>query len=311
MRVYAAAMIIAVASAGAVASQPAPPPPDAIVVIGEPLEKIRDESVAYVRELGIARGSQQAARWVTPICPRVAGIAEPMATKARDQIRAVARSVRAPLAPPGCKANLVVVLTSDPQGFVKMVAKKDSSKLGTKPRRAEREWLFGTAPARWWYDLGIQTRDRSPASSDAGTAVAAEADSSGGFAAQSKSELPGTASTAYSAQFSASRLSTPTVRAIRASTIVVNFEDAHRLGLEAVIDYAALVGLAEIRPGAAPDASILSLFDAGNVRRELSNRDIGFLTALYALPLDREANVQRAALVNIMTNGTGARSARN
>ena len=305
------ALILAVSAA--LASQPAitgsrDVANPTIVVTGDPLDKVRSESIAYVRELGVARGSQQAARWVTGICPRVAGITEPMAAKAREQIRAVARSVGAPLAPEGCKPNFVVVLTSDPQSFTKMVAKRDSSKMGVKPRRSDREWLFGTSPARWWYDLGIRDRDGNAASSDAGPRVAAEADAPGGVAAQSKSELPGNAEAVFTSQYSASRLSTASIRAIRASTVVVNFDDANRLGLEAVIDYAALVGLAEIRPGAAPDASILSLFDAGTVRRELSNRDIGFLTALYALPLDREANVQRTALVNIMTNGTGARS---
>ena len=48
---------------------------DPIVVTGERIEKARQESFAYVREIGVARGDEQVARWLSPICPKVVGIA--------------------------------------------------------------------------------------------------------------------------------------------------------------------------------------------------------------------------------------------
>ena len=119
-------------------------------------------------------------------------------------------------------------------------------------------------------------------------------------------ELPGATDTKTTNTYSGSLISTPTIRTISAATVVVNFAHASSLGLPAVIDHAALVGLAEIKLGPSPESSILSLFDDGSTRRELSNRDFAFLTALYRIPLDRKARVQRTALVNQMTGDNRA-----
>ena len=113
--------------------------------------------------------------------------------------------------------------------------------------------------------------------------------------------VPGATDTVGTHQYSASLIRTPTVRAISAATVVVDFQYARAYGLRAVIDHAALVGLAEIRPEAVPDNSILSLYTLDNARRELTGRDFSFLAGLYRIPMDREANLQRTALVNQMT----------
>ena len=272
-----------------------------IIVTGEPYKKARELSAAYVREVGIARGDQQAARWLTYICPNVVGIAEPQALEARERIRAIARKVGAPLAGEQCKPNLVVVFTDEPKSFMELVARRDRSKLAVSPRRSDRDFLFGEATVRWWYETAIKSKDDLPTQSDSGPhAVAMTAGPAG--TTSTSAEIPSTAGASASNQYSASLLSTPTVRAISAATVVINVTDAARFGLHPVIDLAALVSLAEIKPGAAPDTSILSLFDANSVRRELSNRDLAFLSALYRIRMDREANLQRSSLVNSMTS---------
>ena len=63
-----------------------------------------------------------------------------------------------------------------------------------------------------------------------------------------------------------------------------------------VVDYAAPVGLAEIRAGAAPRNSILSLFAANDSKR-LTGNDRAMLKGLYALHLTRKADQQRRVLI--------------
>lgn len=273
---------------------------DPIVVTGQTIRKERQESAAYVRELGIARGEEQAARWLTPICPKVVGVGQPHAADATQQIRDLIREIRGPLAPETCKANLVVAITSDPKAFMKTVVRKGRDKLAISPQRSNRDFLFGDAPARWWYDTGIKSRDMITSQSDLGPHVVAATDEKapGGAGA---AVVPGATDTVATNQYSASLISTPTVRAISAATVVVDFQYARAYGMRAVIDHAALVGLAEIRPEAVPDNSILSLYTLDNARRELTNRDYAFLAGLYRIQMDREANLQRTALVNQMT----------
>ena len=275
-------------------------PGDAIVVTGQTIRKAREESAAYVRELGVVRGEEQAARWLTPICPKVVGVGEPHAANATRQIRDLIREIRAPLAPDTCKANLVVAITSDPKAFMETVARKGRDKLAITPQRSGRDFLLGDAPARWWYDTSIKSRDNIASQSDLGPQVVAATDEKAPGGA-SAAVVPGATDTVGTHQYSASLIRTPTVRAISAATIVVDFQYARAYGLRAVIDHAALVGLAEIRPEAVPDNSILSLYTLDNARRELTGRDFSFLAGLYRIPMDREANLQRTALVNQMT----------
>jgi hypothetical protein len=72
---------------------------------------------------------------------------------------------------------------------------------------------------------------------------------------------------------------------------------ADGLPLSAVASFAAMVALAEIRPGAAPPDSVLGLFAGGAVLRSPTAWDVAFLRALYRLPLDRTAQRQRGRLV--------------
>jgi hypothetical protein len=291
--------VIAVIGCGLPASAPAQESNDPIVVTGESLEKARQESLLYLRGVGMVAGDRQVARWMIPVCPNVVGIPAAQAEPAVRQLRKIIAGVGAPLAAETCKANFVVVLSGDPKSFMAVVARRGQSKLKATPDRATKAWLFGDAKARWWYDTSIKSRDNLPAGADAGPHVVVTTDPRMGGA--NAAELPGSSDTKATNTYSGSLVSMPTIRAISAATVVVDFNQAARLGLTAVIDHAALVGLAEVKYGPSPESSILSLFDDGSTRRELSNRDYAFLTALYRIPMDRKARLQRTALINQMT----------
>jgi hypothetical protein len=78
-----------------------------------------------------------------------------------------------------------------------------------------------------------------------------------------------------------------------------------------VVDYAAFVGLAEVRARALPPLpSILNLFGtraegAGDPNHALTDWDRRFLVRLYTLPLNRLASAQRNQLVNALLDEDG------
>ncbi|AMU93990.1 hypothetical protein AOA14_05155 [Sphingopyxis terrae subsp. terrae NBRC 15098] len=92
-----------------------------------------------------------------------------------------------------------------------------------------------------------------------------------------------------------------TLRSIEGATIVIDVNDAEGATLRAVTDYAAFVALSGIRIRAEPQSqSILGLFDDRQGKRELTEWDKRFLTALYTIPHERKGRYQRGRLVGAL-----------
>jgi hypothetical protein len=271
-------------------------PDDPIIVTGSPAEA-RKQARSYVRALGVANGQQQAARWITGVCPRALGIEQDQARWVEDRVRTVGRAVRAPLAAKACDANLLVIFTKDADALVKRLGSRPPGRLGEPGSPAVRKLKTEQAPVRWWYNVGWGTSFGVPSSQD--TPPGAKfADYFG-----NEAPPPGNDRTAVLHNYSASLLSTRAVRGIYAATMVVDVTRTKGASLQSLADYAALVGLAEINFRAEPDNSILSLFKPQG-DQYLSDRDVSFLSGLYRITLDREASLHRQMLVNaIMRSG--------
>ena len=102
-------------------------------------------------------------------------------------------------------------------------------------------------------------------------------------------------------QYRSTLVGTQMVRALRVATVIIDVDDAEGQSLASVSDFAAMVGLAEVRPTDPPPAgSVLSLF-AKDGARELTPLDLRFPTTIYK-PLDRTALAHRGLLVRGLTN---------
>lgn len=262
----------------------AAPSSETINVIGRKSEEVRREAVDFVRSLGVA--AEPVARWVEPVCPEIKGIAPDIGARVERRIRAVAQQAGARLAKPGCQGNLVIVFAKQGEAIVRQVAARSPDML-KDVGPAHRDHLYNSAtPIRWWHVIQSRTKDGM---GDIGNDVPpfVRLDGPGG------PQLGGKVST----QFRSSFVSTQMVRVLRAATVIVDVDDAEGQALDSVIDFAALVGLAEIKPnGSPPPHSILSLFAPAGPK-ELTSLDGRFLSALYKLPLDRTAIVHRGLLV--------------
>ena len=262
---------------------------DEIVVTGELQEQVREKAQAYVKELGVAAGEQQAARWIDPVCPQAIGLGPDHAAIVEERMRRIVAEVGAPLAKRGCAGNLLIAFTDGPEQVLRRV-----TEAGRELSRADAKTLkTGEAPIRWWYNTEFRGRDGERASDVAAPWAV--------VGAPNYMPLPSGPSGNLS-PYNSSMISTQAVRAIHSATVIVDVERSTGAALSSVIDYAALVGLSEVMLGASPPESVLSLFQSGG-SRALTGRDRAFLTGLYQIPMDRRAGQQRRAIVQTMVKG--------
>ena len=285
--------IAAILWLAAAAAQPADR--ETIDVIGRKPEEVRKEAQEFVRRVGVA--DQPVARWVEPVCPDVQGLSAELGARVEARVRAVAEQAGIKLAKPGCKGNLMIAFAKQGEAVVKQVATRSPDML-KDVTPAHRAYLYdGKTPIRWWHVTQMRTKDGMR---DMGNDVPPFVALCGPGGAQ----LGGNVHTRYRSSIA----STQMVRVLRAATVIVDVDDAHGKPLDSVTDFAALVGLAEIRPSdPPPPASVLSLFATGGPQ-DLTPLDRTFLRTLYKLPLDRTAVAHRGLLVRGITGGDKLRS---
>ncbi|WP_085810455.1 hypothetical protein [Sphingomonas sp. TZW2008] len=270
------------------------PAADDILVVGAKAKERRERAVAHVRASGIARGQQPAARWVVPVCPKVSGVAPETATVVIERIRALARTVGAPLAQAPCTANAIVSFTDDAPAVVARVMARAPYQFKDVPMAARDALQHGEAPVRWWHIVKTGDADGVPPVTMQPSFVQIDG-GVGGYG------LP-MGEGGVQQRYKEGAISTQSTRAITGASVVIDVKRAgSRQDLRALGDYAALVTLAEFRPATPPPSeSILALFAADDPPEAATPSDVALLTQLYAIPLDREAKAHRRLLAKAL-----------
>ena len=301
----------AVAAAGlgltlVAAQSPPAPAPDQSITVGAllPEKAARDLAVRFVKATGVAAGETPAARWTQPVCPEVIGLEDIGKRAAEAKIRRVAAAVGADVAPEGCRRNIIVSFTSDGASLARAVVEREPWRIANFSPRAKSAVLTGSAPIRWLYSTETRARHGAAQTTSGNAAESGPATHAGSGAG---SAIGGDMPTLM--HYESSVLSTLTNRVLTSAIVIIDTDEAMGRRLDALAAYAALVALAEIRNAdAAPAGSILSLFESSAPPRDLTAQDLGFLRALYRLPLDRQAMQHRGQLVHGIT---GALTAQN
>jgi hypothetical protein len=254
---------------------PAPTQEDEIVVVGQRTEEaIR----AFVGELSAAnRSENQLARWDRRICPGVAGLRARYAQFVIDRMAQRALDVGLDVGEPGCRANILIVVSLDPDAVARELFENNRDAMGyfyqrgrrTMGRRALQAFVESDAPVRWWHVSRTVSRD--------GEAVGDT--SSGGAPVQ---RLTG----------NASRLSRTTRQDFGSAFVVVDARRLKGVGFDALADYVAMISLAQVDP--ATDTSsfdtILNVFAArpegAAAPTALTTWDIAYMRGLYAATRD-------------------------
>lgn len=301
----------AVAAAGlgfALVAAQSPPSadPGQSITVGAllPEKAARDLAVRFVKATGVAAGETPAARWTQPVCPEVIGLEDIGKRAAEAKIRRVAAAAGADVAPEGCRRNIIVSFTSDGASLARAVVEREPWRIANFTPRAKSAVLNGSAPIRWLYSTETRARHGAAQTTSGNAAESGPATHAGSGAG---SAIGGDMPTLM--HYESSILSTLTNRVLTSAIVIIDTDEAMGRRLDSLAAYAALVALAEIRNAdAAPAGSILSLFESSAPPRDLTAQDLGFLRALYRLPLDRQAMQHRGQLVHGIT---GALTAQN
>jgi hypothetical protein len=278
--------LLASASAAA-AQEAAPASSEEVVVTGQRTEEaIR----TFVDEVSVAMGSaDQLARWDRRICPGVAGLRGRYAQFLIDRMAQRAFDVGLDVGDPGCRANMLIIVTLDPDAMAQQLLDDHPDALGyfrergrnTLGRTALRAFVESDAPVRWWHVSRTATE---------------------GF-----DEIGETADGSAPVTFAlgnASRLSRSTHQNFGAAFIIVDARHLAEIDLDfgALADYVAMVALAQVDADASTTGltTILNLFNDETSPRALTEWDIAYLRGLYGAESTVSARRQAGDIARTM-----------
>jgi hypothetical protein len=245
------------------AQGPAPNPDgaelDSVTVEAQKLRALEHQVSTFVSTIALPSRHESLARWQVPICAYVAGLPEDRSDYVRERVSQVASEAGVPLGSTDCDPNLVVVMTAQPEEFIRSWWDANPTLFDRRRGIGAIERTIRTpAPVRVFYNV---------CSAPPGTSRT--------FAKQPNCDV-GTLG---------SRLSWGAVRVIYSAAVVVDLEMMEGLTFRPLSDYIAMVALAQLRKdaelGTAP--TILRLFEEAQTTRPqtLSTWDQAFLKSLY------------------------------
>ena len=246
---------------------------DSTTIVGKRDRATLEREVGlFVNAVALKPGDESLARWQLqiPLCPLVAGMAKTDGEYILARVSKIAAAAGAPLAPEHCKGNFYIVVTSDPDGVIKALSKRDVRMFGDEADQGGttiREF-FAASPVHVWYNTEKYELD--------GTPMGNNQDGREDLSAR------------------ANRIEINSYRAL--SSIIAVF-DARRLKdmtYAQIASYVAMVGLVQMRtPAKVGDApSILNLFaGAGKAPPGLTAWDESFLKAVYATRITDRAQI--------------------
>jgi hypothetical protein len=307
MRPHLLIALMALISAGVgmpAAAQQGQASDEQVVVVGRPTEEVVRE---FVDELAIsAQAQNQLSRWDRRICPGVAGLRTRYAQFVIDRLAQRALDVGLDVGERGCDANVLIVVTPNPDAVARDLTQNHRRAMGyyqerlrsTLGRSALAAFARSDAPVRWWHVSRTASADGEE------------------IEEPSPSVLPPSGNTMFMLTMKyptvigggSSRLARRTRQDFGAAFVIV---DAHRLpdighDFAALADYVAMVTLAQVDPDADTSSypTILNLFRQNREAepvRALTDWDIAYLRALYDITREeRSASAQEGEIARSM-----------
>lgn len=265
------------------------PTSDEIIVHGQRLQEAITNFVDQVSVLP-RRSENQLAAWDQnqTLCPGIAGLHTRYAEFVIDRMAQRALDVGVDFGEPGCRANILIIVSLDPGSVAQDLVEHHPLAMGAvyddralhKPQsqRALQAFEHSTAPVRWWHvthTVGSNGQVMVVGSTNATT--------------------------------DASRLHRTTAQRFGVAFVIV---DARRLpdidsDFGALADYLAMVVLAPIDPAAntSRNNTILNLFDhsRSDEPHTLTEWDLAYLRGTYAATANaRNAQQQRSEIAQAM-----------
>jgi hypothetical protein len=264
------------------------------VIVSASRAQLAPKLSAFVNAIAVPGQGEGLARWHMPVCPQVTGLQREDGEFILWRISEVARGAGVPLAGEHCDPNFFVFLTLDPKQLLTDMEKRQRAVTFGHAAPVEiDEFIAMPRVVRVWYNSVME----SPDNFTPGYGFPP-------FGQMTGSGLAGNVTTDWE---KASRVTRPVVRAFTGICIVVDKGHLQGATLGQLADYIAMVGLAQIKPGAQlSDApTILRLFDGAPQAAlpGMSDWDQAFVKSLYAT--EQTVTVQRGEIARGMLREIG------
>lgn len=268
-----------------------------IVVTGK--QPLNEEQTRNVVQRAARTVDGQLARFYAPVCPRVTGFDTPYERIVAERIKDIARAVGARAGEEGCVANFQVVIVDDGREFVELLYREHPEAFAGLTKREVRRLASAEGAARAWTvtmltnSLGATASNPSP-SSGGGTVKG-----------QGGASITFDGSVNVMRTYEASNVNPSVQQSMGTSWVVIETAATFGKSLTQIADYAAMRGLAMVRPAelAASADTILALFepDAQAAPPELTEFDQAYLKGLYRVEGRRWARQQVRQMVDAIT----------
>ena len=259
-----------------------------IVVTGrQPLDE--DRALDIVRRAAQTVDGQLA-RFRHPICPRVTGFETQYERIVAERIKRSAEAVGVDAGGDGCLTNLQVVIVDDGREFVELLLREHPEAFSGVSKRELRRLATDEGAARSWSVTALTN-------SFGGTGANPSPSSGGGTVkGQGGASVTFDGSANVMRVYEASNINPSVEQALVTSWVVIETGATFGKSLTQIADYAAMRGLAMVRPAelAGSADTILALFEpaAPAAPPEMTEFDQAYLKSLYQVRGRRWARQQ-------------------
>jgi hypothetical protein len=248
-----------------------------IVVTGKP-PLTEAKTLEVVRRLARPVDGQLA-RFKEPVCPRVTGFQPQYEVLVAKRIRSVAEAVGAGAGKEGCVTNLYVVVVDDGRGFVAELHRQHPEALAGLSKREFAALTDDEGAARSWTATALIN--------SVGATVGRPPPTAGGGAVKYDGASMHFGDVNVMRIYESSNINPSVQQAIVSAWVVLETRATFGKTLTQLADYAALRGLAMVRPAEldGSEDTILVLFEPGSdaAPAKLTEFDRAYLKSLYRI----------------------------
>ncbi len=248
--------------------------------------------------------------WRIPACVAVAGLQRPQGELVYGRVTRTMSDAGAPVGKNGCAPNLIIVMTTEPEIFLRAWRKRDRRLFGAASPSLVNQFFDRPLPVRAWYNTSYSGEDGSPGTTSSPLSSSAAAGGGGGGGmGESGGALSSTQFQAmlaeiptFRAPYGGTRLRLTAVPDLSSTIVVVDLKQCEGFSWGALADYIAMAALTnvDLHANFSDVPSILALFGEPADKRDagLTDWDRSYLKALYHT--NRMSRLQRVQIREAM-----------